>query len=194
MAEIDLVRSELTGLVDRAMADENEAEPKEPFGLYIFDGEDAGAELGRSVERSVFYEAFGDTPGLLRTEYEPYEGASRFFCLIDHRRRVPAGVVRMILPSAAGLKSLNDLERVWDEPAQAVLERTDVAMDPFRVWDIATLAILPEYRGRAASGIVALGLYQGMFSQARLEGVAQCVTVLDVVVLRQVQYQFKKPF
>jgi hypothetical protein len=100
----------------------------------------------------------------------------------------------MILPSAAGLKSLNDLERVWDEPAQAVLERTDVAMDPFRVWDIATLAILPEYRGRAASGIVALGLYQGMFSQARLEGVAQCVTVLDVVVLRQVQYQFKKPF
>lgn len=194
MADLDLVRSELAALVDRVVAEESGAEPGEPFGLYVFDGDHPGAELGRAVERSVFFESFGDTPALLRDEYAPYDGASRFLCLVDHRRRMPVGVVRLILPSPAGFKSLNDIEGTWGERPDVVLERGAQGLALDRTWDIATLAVVPEYRGRAASGLVTQGLYQGIFTLARLEGVSHCVTVLDVVVLRTIQWQFKKPF
>src|SRR5579875_1985596 len=83
----------------------------EPFGVYVLRSEDPAAELGRSLERAVFLEAFGNTPELLEVEYSPYESASLFLVVVDHRRRLPAGVMRVICPGGpAGLKSLNDLE------------------------------------------------------------------------------------
>ncbi len=197
MAEIDLVRSELAALVQKVVAEEMGGVgrwPEQPFGLYVFGCDEEGSELGRWVERTVFYEAFGDTPALLREEYGRYEESSLFFCLVDHNRRIPAGVMRIILPSPAGFKSVVDLERMWDERPEEVLERSAAYLDLDRTWDIATLAVAPEYRGRATSGLVTLGLYQGLGTLSRLEGINFYVTVLDVIVLRHVQWQLKKGF
>jgi hypothetical protein len=99
----------------------------------------------------------------------------------------------MILPSAAGLKSLNDLERGWEETAATVLERSGAHLLLAHTWDFATLAVMPDYRGRATAGIVALALQQGVFTLGRLEGLTHCVAILDIVVLRQIQWQLKKP-
>ena len=43
-----------------------------------------------------------------------------------------------------------------------MFERTGLSMRPERTWDIATLAVAAEYRGKATMGLVTLGLYQGL--------------------------------
>lgn len=107
---------------------------REPFGAYIFHSDEPGAELARAVERAVFLEAFDNTPDLLAREYGPYESGSVFICVLDHLRGVPAGMMRVLMSSPAGFKSLNDIETVWGESAEDVLQRTGLALDAGRTW------------------------------------------------------------
>src|SRR5438128_969954 len=90
--------------------------PLTPFGLYLVPSHQPEAELARSIERDVFFEYFGNTPELLAEEYGRYEQASLFLTVMDHVRVRPAGMIRVIQPSPAGLKTLHDLERVWEQP------------------------------------------------------------------------------
>lgn len=166
----------------------------EPFGAYLFHSEHPGAELGRYVEGSVFLEAFGNTPELLAREYGPYEVASLFICVVDHLRRLPVGVMRVLEPSAAGFKSLNDLESVWGESAQAVIDRTGLELNPSRTWDIATLAVTPEYRQRARAGLVTMALYQSLTLAARARGVEWFVAILDMPVFRLIRWKLRMIF
>lgn len=187
---IDLVRAEVQELVD-AVVDPN---AEEPFGVYVFASSEPGAELGRAVEREVFGTVFGNSPELLTAEYEPYEPASVFFCVIDHRRRVPAGVIRVILPSGPSLKSLDDLEAVWEARLADVLPASGVHRGTDEAWDIATLAVSEDYRGERTRGLVSLALYQAVTHAAYRFGVPWWVAVLDVVVLDLIQTQLQRPF
>ena len=94
---------------------------EQPFSLHLIASTDAAAELGRSVEREVFGEVFGNSPELLAAEYAQYEPASVFLVVLDNRRLLPAGVMRLIVSGAQGLKSLDDIERVWGQPIDAVV-------------------------------------------------------------------------
>jgi hypothetical protein len=161
----------------------------EPFGAYIFLSDEPGAELGRHLERAVFLEAFGNTPELLAEEYRPYEESSLFICVIDHLQRLPVGVLRVLQPSPAGLKSLNDLDAIWGEGAPAIIERTGLGLDPSRTWDIATLAIAPQYRARAAGGLVSMGLYQTLTMAALGCGIEWFVAILDMPVFRLLRWK-----
>jgi len=40
-------------------------------------------------------------------------------------------------------------------------KRTNLRLEADSAWDIATLAVDPEYRGRATDGLVSLGLLPG---------------------------------
>ena len=153
---------------------------RQPFGAYVFLPDDPAAELGRSVERAVFLESFGNTPELLGTEYGPYEASSLFYVVLDHRRLRPAGVIRMIVPTKGGpgLKSLNDIGPIWHEPAESILKRSGIGLTLDRTWDIATLAIDPQYRSAAATGLVALGLYQSIVRTGETLGVEWMVAIL----------------
>ena len=114
--------------------------------------------------------------------------------MMDHRRRLPAGVIRLVLPSPAGLKSLGDVEPVWGHRIDDVIERTNLRLEAGSAWDIATLAVDSEYRGRAADGLVSLGLYQGVAQLALQCHVKWVVTVLDLVVLNLLQGVMADPF
>src|SRR5690349_5901878 len=103
-----------------------------PFGTYVIPSHHPAAELGRDLEREVFFEFFGNTPELLDAEYERYEASSLFLSIIDHEREQIAGGMRVIVPSAAGFKSLDDIEHGWHEPAEVVIERSGITIDPFR--------------------------------------------------------------
>ena len=66
--------------------------------------------------------------------------------------------------------------------------------EPDRTWDVATLAVAPEYRGKAASGLVSLALYQavtdaGPARRRRLAG-----RHLDVPVLRMIRWKLRMTF
>jgi hypothetical protein len=184
--DLDL-RERCAALVDRSGS-------TQPFGLYVVASTDPAAELGRVVERVVFEEFFDNSPALLDEEYDPYEPASMFLCVIDQRRLVPAGVMRLIVPSAAGLKTLDDIERVWGARADDVIARSGTAIDRGRCWDVATFAITDEYRGAATEGLVSLSLYQALVLTARAADVPWFVAVLDVKVLDAIDERMGNPF
>ena len=141
-----------------------------PFGLYVFDSDQPESSLARDIEQAVFYETFGNTPDLLAAEYGPYDDASFFLCVIDHERRRPAGMIRVIAPSPLGFKSLDDLARRWDRPFDELAAQHALAVDLDSLWDLATLGVDREYRGAATSGLVAMALYQGLNMLADRQG------------------------
>ena len=188
---IDLVRTELGELTGELIDDRRSTEP---FGVYVLGPEEPGAELGRHVERAVFLEAFGNTRELLASEYGGYEPASVFVVVLDHRRRLPAGMMRVLVPSGVGFKSLDDITRHWGEPAERVMARVDSTWDPSRLWDLSTLAVMPEYRGDAALGLVTQALVQALTMVGQRAGVRRWVGILDAPVLRMLQWRIGRPF
>lgn len=169
----------------------------EPYGCYAFAAHDPRADIARYVERAVFLEAFGNTREMLREEYDPYESTSVFLCVVDHRRRLPAGAVRLILPSETGpgFKSANDIEPAWNEPGISMFRRAGVPIGTSSLWDIATLAVSPEYQHMLASaGLVSLGLYQSGVRAAVDAGIDWMIALLDVVVYRMSRLKFRNPF
>lgn len=164
-----------------------------PFGVYMVRATDPGAELARHVERVVFLETFGNTPELLAKEYGPYEDSSIFFCVIDHIRGVPAGTMRVLLPSPAGFKTIDDVAPVWGEPLEAMAARTGLDIDLARTWDIATLAVAPDYRGKATMGLVSMGLYQALALATPPCGVEWLLAILDVPVFRMIRWKLRMP-
>lgn len=166
----------------------------EPFGAYIFGADEPGAELGRHLERVVFLEAFGNTIDDLAREYGPYEASSLFIVVVDHVRQLPAGVIRVVQPSPAGLKSLNDLESVWGENTEAAMRNSGLEFGPEKIWDVATLAVLSEYRGKATRGLVTMGLYQTLTLAARASGIDLLVMILDMAVFRMLRWKMRMIF
>ena len=82
----DAMRQQVTEVID--------PNATEPFGVYVLADPNPAASLARHVERVVFDEAFGNSPDQLDVEYGKYERSSLFFCVIDHRRRLPVGMAR----------------------------------------------------------------------------------------------------
>jgi hypothetical protein len=186
--DLDLVlREQCAALVERSGS-------SQPFGLHVLASTDPAAELGRTVERAVFGEFFGNTPELLAEEYHAYEASSVFLCVIDHRRMVPAGVSRVIVPSAAGFKSVHDIARVWHEKPEDAIERTGAPIDLDRCHDVATLATTAEYRGAGSEGLVSLALYQAIVMTAQAADRPWLVAVMDVAVIDLLSERIGSPF
>ena len=82
--------------------------------MYVCLSHERGAELGRFVERGVFLEVFGNTQEQLAHEYDQYEPGSIFITVVDHARRLPCGMMRVLVPSSAGFKSLDDVLVGWE--------------------------------------------------------------------------------
>jgi hypothetical protein len=186
------ISQDLEGLADDLIVQAGRGDT--PFGLYILDAESPSSVLARSIEESVFYETFGNTPDLLAAEYGPYDDASFFVCVVDHLRRRPAGMIRVIAPSPLGFKSLDDLARRWDRPFDQVMAGTGLPVDLDSMWDLATLGVDAEYRGAATSGLVAMALYQGLNMLSHRQGIKWAVAVLDLVVLDLINGAWGRPF
>jgi hypothetical protein len=164
-----------------------------PLGVYLMRAADPASELARHVERVVFMETFGNTPELLDKEYAPYDEASVFICVVDHLRAVPAGTMRILLPSHAGCKTLDDAAPVWGESIGTMAARTGIDIDLSRTWDIATLAVAPEYRGKATMGLVSMGLYQALALATPRLGIEWLLAILDVPVFRMIRWKLRMP-
>ncbi len=165
-----------------------------PFGLYVFPAGDPAARLARRVEQDVFFEFFSNTAEDLEAEYAPYEPASLFFCVLDHRRRIPVGVMRIILPSPRGFKTFHDLESIWGRPLHRILDEDKVPLDTSRLWDVATLAVAAEYRGAAAKGLISLALYQALCALLVQNNIGWVIAVFDLIALDLFQSQMQRPF
>ena len=141
------------------------------------------SNAARSVERAVFDEAFGNNSEQMTEEYGPYESSSTFLVAIDSEKKMPAGVIRMIQYSEAGLKSINDLQSVLDIDVQSFQDREGI-QDLEKVWDVGTLAVLPEYRGFDNRFEVSSKLYRSLFLFGESVDAQHMVTILDSKALK----------
>jgi hypothetical protein len=187
-ATVDIPLEEVRATTAKLMQIHNRAQT--PFGTYVLRGDDPLSSVPRFIEGRVLDEAFGNDAAVMEAEYGAYEDASLFVCVVDHRRSLPVGAARIILPSPAGFKSLDDIERIYGELASDVLTRTGLVLNDGETWDIATLTVDQSYR----DGLISLALYQGICTLAAEAAIRWFVAIVDVKVLRMMQYRIARPF
>ncbi len=128
----------------------------------------------KACEAAVFLEAYGNTAGQWREEYERYDDASVFISVLEPMGDAVASC-RLILPNPVGLKSLVDVE---GEPwfVDANRSARGAGMSPVRTLDIATLA---ARRGTSGGGLLAAALYHGIVAAMRANGFRWVVMIID---------------
>lgn len=149
------------------------------FGCYFVADSSPFSDLARGIECSVFQQFFGNDPALMAAEYGPYEEHSSFFLVVDRERCQVAGALRVIENSDRGLKTLNDIAQ---PPLAISLEKVihhQRIEDLDKCWDVGTVAVLKEYRGRTSGHVVSAMLYGMLRATARRSGIEHLVAVLD---------------
>jgi hypothetical protein len=128
------------------------------------------AGAARTVERQVFEESFGRGAGRLA----PYEADSLFLLVLDRRTGLPAGAARLV---EGGGRTLDDAPGHLGTDLSAIVARHDLHQG--RIWDFATLAVLPRYRGGRSGLAVSSLLYRLFLHAGRQTGVRHLVGMLD---------------
>ena len=159
--------------------------PDGRFVLFTLAPEEPLADVARSIECETFLASFGNDADELSAEYAPYEKASRFLLVVDQRRGEPAGCARVIEGTGAGTKTLDDapalVGRTYEEIAAAH------GLNGEKVWDYATVAVRPAYRGRRSALAVSSLLYRAVLVQGIREGVKHLTAMLDRGVYRNMK-------
>ncbi|MDX1891464.1 hypothetical protein [Mycolicibacterium sp. 050158] len=158
------------------------------FACFTIEGDDPFANIARQVEREVFEDSWGNDSATMKREYGPYDDSSVFFMAVDTHAGVPAGVLRMIRNSSAGLKTIVDLDDCAKSPiAPTAIAAADVMRhhgieDLDRCWDGATAAIPRKYRRKLAATHVQIMRIVAL--AAMRENIEHFVSVLDAPVVR----------
>lgn len=191
-----LAEERINGMVSEVIPSE-EVRAGRRFGLQIFDGQDPYSDIGRFVESTVFGEFFNHDLELMKQEYGEYDGASTFLVVLDYENSKPAGVLRMIKPSEAGLKSLKDLaspyarENVpnpWFQPGDTVESRLlEMGNDLEHSIDIATMGIMPEYRSAHAMDGTSASLYSTCVRWCIANNYTNWVAIVDKKIFDDMQ-------
>jgi N-acyl-L-homoserine lactone synthetase len=168
----DLDEEILRRLVANALADHPSATAR--FVAVAVDPSAPLSDVARTVERQVFEESFGNDVAAMTAEYRRYEDDSLFFLVLDRRTGLPAGAARVI---DGGGKTLDDAPGCIDVPLSTIVEVHELASG--RIWDFATVAVLPGYRDGRSGPAVSTLLYRTFLNAGRLAGVRHVVTMLD---------------
>ncbi len=162
------------------------------YVTYMISANYTYSNIARTVERTVFDEAFGNDADEMKKEYGPYEEQSRFLLSVDRVASLPVGVLRIIENGDNGLKSLNDFTSSHPDLSMKDIEAFHGVNDFENCWDIGTVAILPG--NRSSTGEVSLQLYRGMYRTAEEEGVSQFVSIVDHKAYRMLTGHLGIPF
>jgi hypothetical protein len=144
-----------------------------PFIALAVRNDDLLADVARTVERQVFEESFAMDADVMTEEYARYEQDSLFFLVLDRRTMLPAGAARVI---DGGGKTLDEAPDVIGVDLSTIVARH--RMFDGKIWDFATLAVLPEYRGGKSTMVSSL-LYRAFLNAGRRAGVRHVVAMLD---------------
>jgi hypothetical protein len=164
------------------------------FGCYLIADSSPYSDIARGVECGVFQRFFGNDPEVMVAEYGEYEAQSSFFFVVDREREQAAGALRVIANSIHGLKTLNDIAR---EPLSLPLDRVIVdhgIYDLDKCWDVGTLAVLDDYRGKTTGYLVSTILYGLLREEILRIGLEHLVAVLDCHAYRQLVEALGVPF
>lgn len=158
------------------------------FVCFEIDGTDPFANIARQLEREVFQDSWGNDSATMKKEYGPYDESSVFFLAVDTKAKMPAGVLRMIRNSPAGLKTLVDLDDIIKSPTAPIAISVDDAMrhhgidDLDRCWDGATAAVPRRYRRKLTT--IHLQIMRVVSAAVMRENIQHFVAVLDAPVFK----------
>ncbi len=161
---------------------------RDRFVCFEVDGTDPHADIARQLEREVFQQSWGNDAATMKQEYGPYDESSVFFLAIDTQAQQPAGVLRMIRNSPAGLKTIVDLDCCIKSPiAPIAIPAGDVMRhhgidDLDRCWDGATAAVPRRYRRKLSA--IHLQIMGVVAAAAIRDDIQHFVAVLDAPVFR----------
>jgi hypothetical protein len=128
----------------------------------------------RDCEADVFFRAYGNTREEFDEEYGPYEHSSAFIAVSEPGGDVVAAC-RLIVPSAAGLKSLRDIARPpWAVDGNRSARAAGLA--PAATLDIATIGVRP---GLGGAGLWAVALYHAIVMATRANNMPYVVMIMD---------------
>lgn len=185
----ELSPEELTLLTTQLIAERAKDVPEKHRRITIEVGADEPySNIARHIEQVVFKEYYGDDD--LDAEFKPFEQASRFFISVDRKEIKATGAIRAIKNSPAGFEAIRDLTDEFGVPEGEWLKKHDVS-DLDKVWDIATLAVLPEYR----QGTVSLQLFRAVYKSAvENHDIEHFVAILDKDALSKLERFFGVAF
>jgi hypothetical protein len=128
-----------------------------------------------ACEADVFGTTYGVPYDHHVEEFAPYESDSAFLVVLDPQDDV-AGVMRLITPGSAGLKTLNEAGgEPWN--IDGLRSAAAVGVDPAHTWDVATLGV-PKGVGRQRFAVTA-AMYHGLALAARRNRVRSLVMTVD---------------
>jgi hypothetical protein len=162
------------------------------FGVHVIESTEDAADIGRFVEAKVFNDHFGNDLEVMKREYGPYDEQSTFLVAIDYQSDKPVGVIRIIRPSEAGLKSMHDLinpnSSPWFRHGDTEEKRfNEVGQNPYETVDIATMAIMPSYRSNHAKVGASASLYSTCVRWSLANGFNQWITIVDKNIYEMMQ-------
>jgi hypothetical protein len=160
-------------------------EPAGRFLAAVTGPGDPLADVGRTVEREVFEERFGNTTSVMTAEYAAYEADSRFIVVLDRERGLPAGAARMIDGGRHGTKAMHDAPAAIGRSAAEICAAHGMD-DDAPVREFATVVVLPEYRGKRSALQVSTLLYRAFIRLSTADGVRHVVAMLDRAAYRNV--------
>ncbi len=184
-ARYDSEQDEVGILTEELLESVSERLPKDHRYVAIeVSGDDHAANIGRYIERVVFEASFGNDADEMSKEYGPYESASRFFISVDQQSKQVSGVLRVVTPSESGFKSLDDATEFFHMD-QLAASRQPGMQDLGKVWDVGTIAVLPEYREK--SGPVSILLERALYLAAMKHDVQAIISIVDDRALKKMR-------
>lgn len=153
-------------------------------------GDSKFANLGRYVESVVFEKSFGNDSVDMAEAYKDYEKSSRFNICIDTESSRPIGAIRIIENADSGLKTLNDIsDSPFNVDIDEFIKQRNID-DLIKVWDVGTVAVLPEFQSSGASIL----LFRAMYTSALRNGIDHIVSVIDEKPFKLLTKYFSVPF
>jgi hypothetical protein len=149
------------------------------FACFVFQEDSTFANLGRSKEAAIFNDTFANDVNTMKQEYGPYEPSSIFFVTIDPINKKVVGVLRAIENSDTGLKTLNDIEQPPLKISPQEFMEFHSVDDLNKCWDIGTVAVDKEYRGKTTGYIASALLYRSLFLEANNKGIEHFIAIVD---------------
>ena len=149
------------------------------FACFAFRGDSPFANLGRSKEAEIFNDTFANDIDTMTKQYGPYEANSIFFVTIDPINKKVVGVLRAIENSDIGLKTLNDIQKPPLEISPQQFMEFHSVDDLNNCWDIGTVAVDKDYRGKTTGYIASALLYRSLFLKANKEGIKHFIAIVD---------------
>lgn len=178
----ELTPEQMSELTERLLA-ERPPVPGERFVCYRLDGDDAYANIARTIECQVFKETFDEGPEDMQEGYGAYESQSRFYLSVDTENKTSTGMLRVIRNGPNGLKTLNDVAEENNDPEyiQKVYDHYNIT-NPDECLDVGTVAVPRAHKGGS------LLLFRGMYVDSQQEGIKHFFSVIDEKPYEMMQF------